>query len=739
MLKTNLDYALFYASKGWPVFPVHTPTDKGCSCRRPECSRIGKHPRITTGRNGATTRDDVIIKWWTVWPNANIGIATGIESGLIVLDVDQGGEESLVGKSLPDTIEQITGSGGRHAIYKRPTDTKIRYKTCVKFLPGLDSRADGGYIVAPPSLHHSGNNYVWEGSSDPSEGIDPVDAPQWLLDAIETRSVDSSLAKLPDWNPDGELPNNIFDMLSVVPSDKYEVWRDVGMALHYTDPADGLDVWNWWSATSLNYDSESVRREWRNFSRRGHKVANPITLSTIYKLAQQHGWDDPDIEHGAAVALNFIESRQRQITEQLHKKKSVSPIITAPSLMPSSGLITDIANYILRTSVRPQPELAVMAALCFIATLAGRKYKTETGLGSNIYAIGIADSGAGKDHARKTISKLAHFADVSHYLGGDRIASGPGAISALTRSPSTLFMIDEFGLMLQAMTGQRADPHKRELLATLMTLYSTAGSVYRGTEYADQKVRSRTDIVNPNAVIYGTSTPGQFYGALTSSQGMDGTLSRLIICPVDNHRPHRQRPQLKRPDTELIESIKSLAAYSPGGGNIKGAGGAFVDTEAQTVLMDPTIYEAWENLDDEMTKYMTDSAAKSVYSRVAENAAKLALVYAISIDHHAPLIGIDAFSWGREIALWAANIMMKEVARYVSDNEYEASVKRIINIISDAGDDGINRRNLLRIVRTIRKRELEDIIVMLIESGQIKIENRKNKRGPATTVYISLG
>lgn len=732
-----LTHALAYAERGWPVFPIHTPTADGCSCRKSNCDRVGKHPRISQGRNGATTDEATIRTWWGVWPNANIGIATGHESGLIVLDVDDGGDESLRGRELPDSVESITGSGGRHIIYLRP-DSPDRFRTRVKFLDGLDSRADGGYIVAPPSLHASGNRYEWEGSSDPMEGVAVMPSPDWFSEAIRSDPLDTSLGSAPEWNPDGELPENIFDMLSTIPAEDYEAWRDVGMAIHYTDPADGLEVWDWWSSTAPNYSADAVRTEWRNFSRRGHQVANPLTISSVRRMAEEHGWIDPDIEHGAEIAGRLLESHQRSVADELRQareKKTAPTDVENPKLVPEHGLIRDIVDLILRQSVRPQPELAVMAATAFVGALAGRKYQTETGLRTNLYLVGLAESGAGKDQARKTISKLANYADVMGYLGGDRIASGPGAITALYKNPSLLFMLDEFGLMLQAMTGQRSDPHKRELMAALMTLYSTAGGVYRGTEYADQKERPRTDIVHPNACIYGTSTHSQFYAALTSSQGVDGTLSRMIIAPSHDHRPPRQRPDLSPPSQSILDRVSALGEFYPGG-NLGGKMGPDVDPGAITVRMDSAVYDAWEALDDDMDEYMDDSASRSVYSRVAENAAKLALAHAISVDHVSPRIGPESFEWGREIALWAANVMMREVARHVADNEQEAAYKKVANVIRDAGEEGISRRQLLRSVKTLKKRELEELVSTMCESGEVEIENKKNKRGPSSTRYV---
>lgn len=735
---TLLNHALAYAELGWPVFPVHTPQPDGtCSCRRP-CDRAGKHPRISQGRNGATTDPDTISRWWNVWPDANIGIATGAESGLVVLDIDEGGEDTLVGKDLPDTVEQITGSGGRHILFMRPADDR-RYRTRVRFFPGLDSRGDGGYIVAPPSLHYSGRRYEWEGSSDPLEGMDLAPCPQWLIDSIVADPLDS-LSPAPEWNPDGDLPDNIIDMLCAIPAEEYETWRDVGMALHYTDPSDGLAIWDWWSSTSATkYDGDAVRREWRNFSRRGHQVTNLVTIATVRRLAEKHGWIDPDVEHGADVATDLMRSRQRHLAEDLHRDYVASRVpstsIEMPAIMPRNGLIMEVAKRIITTSIRPQPVLAVMAATAFIATLAGRKYQTETGLRTNLYIVGLAESGGGKDQARKEINRLASASRTDSHIGGDRIASGPGIVSALDKQPSRLFMLDEIGVMLQAMTGKRPDPHKRDMMATLMTLYSSAGSVYRGAEYADQRTRPRQDIMSPNACIYGTSTHSEFYASMTSSQGINGTLSRLIVVSAGEHRPPRQRPDLSPPAQSLLDRLEALAKHDPIPGNLSDQGGSKTDRTARVVAMDAPVWDAWEALDDDMTDLMVDASSRSIYARVAENAAKLALTYAIGRDHESPLIDAEAFEWGREIALWAANTLMAEVARYVSDNEIEAEIKRAHNAIVDAGE--IKQRDLLRSLRTIRRRDLGEIVARLIEDGSIRVENRKNKRGPATTVYIA--
>ncbi len=167
--KNMLDVALYYATDlQWKVFPLHTPTPfGGCSCRNPKCASIGKHPRTKNGLKAATNDPEQIKELWSGCPDANIGLATGHASGILVVDVDprHAGWESLealfhrIGGVFPSTAEVITGSGGRHFLFQMP-DADIRNSTG-KLGAGLDVRANGGYVVAAPSQHASGNRYRW--------------------------------------------------------------------------------------------------------------------------------------------------------------------------------------------------------------------------------------------------------------------------------------------------------------------------------------------------------------------------------------------------------------------------------------------------------------------------------------------------------------------------------------------------------------------------------------------------
>ncbi len=176
-----------YARRGWPVLPIHRADDRSCSCGRANCHSPAKHPRTRQGLNDATVELSKIDGWWRRWPHANVGIRTGEVTGIVVLDIDprHKGDESLdrlisQHGELPATVEALTGGGGRHFVFQHPGQV-IRNRANLR--PGIDVRGDGGYIVAPPSIHISGGAYAWKPGHAPSD-LDPAPLPAWLLDVM---------------------------------------------------------------------------------------------------------------------------------------------------------------------------------------------------------------------------------------------------------------------------------------------------------------------------------------------------------------------------------------------------------------------------------------------------------------------------------------------------------------------------------------------------------------------------
>lgn len=153
--------ALDLAAKGFQVFPCNYPIDGHCSCGRADCGSAGKHPASTHGCLDATSDLERIRAMWS--RPYNIGLNT---AGLLVVDIDprHGGAEHWqelcdeLSLGPVETLTCRTGGGGWHHYFHAPDG----FRAPAHLAPGVDLKSQGGYVIAPPSLHMSGKPYTWE-------------------------------------------------------------------------------------------------------------------------------------------------------------------------------------------------------------------------------------------------------------------------------------------------------------------------------------------------------------------------------------------------------------------------------------------------------------------------------------------------------------------------------------------------------------------------------------------------
>ncbi|MCL6447618.1 MAG: bifunctional DNA primase/polymerase [Armatimonadetes bacterium] len=166
------------------VIPLHSVKNGRCSCGNPDCDKPGKHPRVPWKEfQGRRPTEEEIARWKKQFPGCNWGIVTGQVSGVIVLDIDgPEGAEAIKGKHLPLTWTVQTGKG-THYYFRCPG---FPVQDAVRVLPGVDIRADGGYVVAPGSGHASGRKYTWVPGMNPDDLPDgPAPCPKWLLELLQ--------------------------------------------------------------------------------------------------------------------------------------------------------------------------------------------------------------------------------------------------------------------------------------------------------------------------------------------------------------------------------------------------------------------------------------------------------------------------------------------------------------------------------------------------------------------------
>jgi hypothetical protein len=202
--------AIAFARRGHGVFPVCWPQRINgawcCSCGQRTCRNAAKHPYAPfapTGVKSASTDPDIIRRWFERAPRANLAVST---ARLVVIDIDprHGGDETFAAlereHEFPPTWQVLTGAGGMHVYFCCPAGVEIASTTAESnplLGPGLDVRARGGYVVAPPSRHINGRAYCWSVDFHPAD-VPLAEAPAWLIAKLLTPADDRGAATPPE-------------------------------------------------------------------------------------------------------------------------------------------------------------------------------------------------------------------------------------------------------------------------------------------------------------------------------------------------------------------------------------------------------------------------------------------------------------------------------------------------------------------------------------------------------------
>jgi len=611
--------------------------------------------------------------------------------------------------------------------YVWPEDSLL--DTPLSQLPVLDEAAamawlDRAHALIPPelrprSLHLPSDDSAWRGSSDPRGTFDAVKA---------------ALAYLPNEDLDGAS------------------WITMGNAIKAALGDEGRGLWLDWSKSSgksgRSGKSNTAERRWAGL--RPHTIG----VGSIYALAIDRGWVPPpeltlnatvaeravhphpaaamlvkadatplaaaaDVHPAAALLASLYASRAKQETE---------PLPVPASVMQPGGVLQMLVDECVSSALRPQPFLALGAAICAVGALGGRMYRTRTDLRTNVYIAAVAESGGGKDHAPEVIRRCFDLAKLDRYLGGENLASGRGMLSALEQHPARLFQIDEFGLFLNTVTGGRAPTHKAEIWSELLKLYSRAKGIYRGTEYANKKDAPRVDIHQPCVCFYGTTTPSTFWKALEGGAMMDGSLARFLVFVTDTDRPERNpNAGIIAPTPALLEALKAIArgpGDPPPPGNLPDLHvvpmSAIEEPSPHTVPMTPAaeaLHDRKLAEEDAWARKVAGTPQAAIVNRLGENASKLALICAISRDSAHPQITDAQVSWGWALAEYCTRAVLRDAQRFLADTEFEKRLNRAIHIIGKHGP--CSRRDMFHKGLKLTAREFSEVIEALVTNGAV--------------------
>lgn len=722
-------------TNGYAILPIGPGTKKPGQFKRgawtdyPEWNRHTERP---------TT--DVEVATWSKWPDCGIGIVGGAVAAVdidIVEDAEMALQiERLALARLGDTPALRIGRAPKRMLVYRAAQPFRGIKR-----HPLEILCLGQQFLAYATHPDTGAPYVWP--DEALADIDISDLPEITVEAAAA-FLDEAYALLPEalrqrglspvtsvtdhlrsHSQIGTLPaiEAALDWLPNAELD-YDSWMRIGMALKGALGDAGADLFAEWSAQAAKDMPTATAKAWASFK------PDRIGAGTIYHLAMERGWQpDPALRLDGSV-MDATEHPAAGLLSRLDVA-TVEPALPTPapaySLVIPDGLVGNLTDYMLATARRPQPLLSLGASLCAIGALMGRQYRTEGNLRSNLYVVGIADSGSGKNHAREIINETFFEAGLAHHLGGNKIASGAGLLTALHRQPAILFQIDEFGMFLAAAADRKRSPrHITEILDNMTELFTAAGGIFLGAEYANRDgSNERRDIVQPCLCVYGTTTPLHFWGALQGANVVDGSLARFLILPSDEDYPDENiAVGIRQAPPALIQGLRRVAA---GGGHSKGnlAGKTADQNTAVSPVVVPMTEDArarFQHLSLALTEELRAAAGTAftaILARIGENALKLALIVAVGRDPARPEIDITATDWAIGFVRHYAQRTMEAVERHVADTETEAHLKRLKEIIRAAGAKGISKSEITRASQWLKSRDRDEILLTLIESGDI--------------------
>lgn len=351
---TPLEYARRYAGVGFAVLPLHSMVDGACSCGQ-DCPSPGKHPHLRHGVDEASRDPLVIEAWFTRWPDANIGIATGPESGFFAIDVDprNGGDETLEHLTsqhgqLPDTATAETGGGGLHYLFKWDD----RRRPPGKLGKGVDVKGDGGYIVVEPSNHKSGKAYGWRADANPLEGGEIAAAPDWIFEASPAAAATGTLAGTGHLPPSRVL--ELRSALAYLDADDRDTWIRVGIALKSTSAPQAYGVWTEWSQQSEKFDPAGQRKTWATFN------PESLNVESIFTWAQAAGWVNP----ASKVAQAFDQEAARDAELRAVQEKAAKDLEEALIVvdLQDLGTVTPPAPGYVISEIIPRGQATLLSA-----------------------------------------------------------------------------------------------------------------------------------------------------------------------------------------------------------------------------------------------------------------------------------------------------------------------------------------------------------------------------------------
>jgi hypothetical protein len=653
---------------------------------------------------------------WFANPHPACCLICGAVSGnLELIDFDCAGEafqawSQLVAAEAPGLLDRLavetSPSGGWHVVYRAAEAVNGNLKLAqrseevdgpaevVRFGKGMkprkdregrwhivltliETRGEGGLFLCAPSAGYQ----IVQGSFTALPVLTAAEREvllrcAWALNAVLPETQDPQPASRDGLRP-GDDFNSRADVTALLTHHGWTLFRD-GANQHWCRPGKSGST----SATlkdgvfyvfSSNADPFEPNRAYSPFAVYAHLEHTGDFAAAATEL-RRLGFGEP-LPPAQPVAT----------TEEPDPALAPDPGPLPPELLRVPGFISEVMDFTLATAPYPEPVLAFCGALALQATLAGRKVRDQGDNRPNLYLLGLANSGAGKDHPRKVNLRVLLEAGMAT-CAGDNFASAEGLEDRMVISPSMLFQTDEIDGLMTAIAKSQ-DGKAERIMEMLLKFFSHANNLYHCRVKAGKEPLL---IDQPSLVLYGTAIPKHFYESLSEKMLTNGMFARMLVFESGKRGSGQEATILPVPE-RVIAVARAWAERQPGkAGNL----GAFHPTP-DVVPHDAAALAMAQEIRDRadaayaMAEAANDTIGMAIWARANEKARKLALLHAVSVNHARPVISIETVRWSWTIVEHLTKRMLFMAGTHVYASEFDARCKKLVALLQEwAGRHG---------------------------------------------------
>lgn len=349
------------------------------------------------------------------------------------------------------------------------------------------------------------------------------------------------------------------------------------------------------------------------------------------------------------------------------------------------GMMGEIAQFVYSQSMRPIPEVAISAALGFMAGICGRSYNISD-MGLNLYIMLIALTAIGKESAIKGVNKLVNEIEkngcpaVRDFVA-PRIASEEGIIRYMSKGkPSIISFVGEIGIRLKQMSSPTAPTHLVGIRTFYLDAYNKSGhnDVMQGIVYSD--AAKNTEVLrSPAFSMLGDSTPEKFYTGLHVGLITEGLLPRFTIIEHKGDRAVANDEHAGvRPNADLVARLTELAAHSLMLNSRHEVTQVACDAEAKAALID------YRDKCDAIMNADKSDLIGALWSRAHAKVLRIAALLAIGCNHLFPIVTL-------QMVKWAILVVNKDVNNMMS--------KFTAGDVGEGGDEGMQQMKVRNTIK----------------------------------------